>query len=794
MSSSELNVSKNNDVVTLKGALNSDSLGLGGKMFQRKFSLSQITDIDVTADLKSKLIQLRKLSAAFRANGQDAFAINTNGNLMPDQKVFKMKIDSMTVSPGARSFVPAELLKQFKLANLNLNVVGLDLDANKDVFILKGKLNTDKIGLGGTMFSNEVNLSQNMDFDITFNNANKGLDLRALDVLVKTDDEVAIKVKASGNLKPEAKSYLLTVDNLDILQGTRKLIPAELIEKYSFNNVNLIAENISVNYVEGKAGHIKAKLKTDKLGLNGTAIKPVTVSQSFEVNAAIDAKQNLDLKKLNLMVQPSGIQPFEVMAKGKVDLSFKSNDSEIFIDIPQTVDINAMLDLLKKQQQASTVQPSQPDKKIAENKSEPVKQPDSGKTKPTVASKPSTPIKLTVNTSLKELKFKDESIKNVKALAYINGKQYTLRNAALQIGQSIIQANGYFHDEAERKLMATVKSNGLFDLAPFNRLVNTGKPTQFGGKVEIQQLDVKANGKTNNEFSKNLVAAGKILMQDLKAIGYGGHKPTLYAAMKTILGPDPNNIQFDSAKIDFGYEKKVLTLNQSEFTSNSIMTNVKGTLTETEDSFETDFEISAGFAGGDLLQIGVKNPQAMNMLTQKSDKFREFQKEFPYSSKYRMFTLASPIVLKNSLKKDVGDADTITGLNGTVSQLVEKFSIEVAKRANFKEIEPVLSLLKGDLKSLLNPSLLEGLLQEGLNRHINKDDDKKEDKKKDPLGGLLEGILGGGSKKTDKDKEAEAKRIAEEKKRQEQKKKEEEKKKKINKEDDLIKKLDDLFK
>ena len=142
----------------------------------------------------------------------------------------------------------------------------------------------------------------------------------------------------------------------------------------------------------------------------------------------------------------------------------------------------------------------------------------------------------------------------------------------------------------------------------------------------------------------------------------------------------------------------------------------------------------------------------MNMLTQKSDKFREFQKEFPYSSKYRMFTLASPIVLKNSLKKDVGDADTITGLNGTVSQLVEKFSIEVAKRANFKEIEPVLSLLKGDLKSLLNPSLLEGLLQEGLNRHINKDDDKKEDKKKDPLGGLLD-ILGGGSKKkTDKDK------------------------------------------
>ena len=60
--------------------------------------------------------------------------------------------------------------------------------------------------------------------------------------------------------------------------------------------------------------------------------------------------------------------------------------------------------------------------------------------------------------------------------------------AALTIGESVVTASAYFENEPRKVINASVKSAGLFDLAPFNRMLNQGTEKHFAGKIEIEQM------------------------------------------------------------------------------------------------------------------------------------------------------------------------------------------------------------------------------------------------------------------------------------------------------------------
>ena len=178
----------------------------------------------------------------------------------------------------------------------------------------------------------------------------------------------------------------------------------------------------------------------------------------------------------------------------------------------------------------------------------------------------------------------------------------------------------------------------------------------------------------------------------------------------------------------------------------------------------------------------------MNFINSKTDEYQKFLQKFPFSkaqNKYIMkenFTFKKVINLDES-EKDKSPAQKALGLNNISTDFLNMLFIQLGKQAKLKEAEAAIQLMNGKgnvLDNLLNVG--GGLLDRELNKDRNKDDGDKKEEKKDPIRGLLDGILGGGSKKK------------EEKKKEQPKKEEEKKEEPINKKDNLIKKLDDLFK
>lgn len=125
----------------------------------------------------------------------------------------------------------------------------------------------------------------------------------------------------------------------------------------------------------------------------------------------------------------------------------------------------------------------------------------------------------------------------------------------------------------------------------------------------------------------------------------------------------------------------------------------------------------------------------------------------------------------------------LTGINHVANDFLNAFLLSVAQEANIKEVAQYANLLEGKgnvFENILN--IGGGILEQEMNKKKDKEKVDGEKSDNDPVKSILD-ILGGGKKKKEKEQIKETP-------------KEEEKKKKdpINKKDDLIKKIDDIFK
>ena len=392
-----------------------------------------------------------------------------------------------------------------------------------------------------------------------------------------------------------------------------------------------------------------------------------------------------------------------------------------------------------------------------------------------------------MHTSVKGAIVENILIENINVRAILDDQKYTLKEASLKIGESLLEASADYLNEETKSFSAHLKTNGLFDLAPINQFLNSGTQKHLGGKIEIQKMMVQAQGKNDDELLKSMLASGKIFMQDLQLKEYTGEMGGLSSAL-SILGIKPNNMEFHTGEFEFNFEDQLLTLKKCQLTGNAFMLNPTGNIEITDKAFDVNMSIGVGFIGNKILQKAVNNP-LFQAFGSKNKSVQKFQEKYPYSQKYKMFNMKEGIAINKVIpfKADTKNTVPFAGLNDFTSQLLNITMKQIAgKTIKDEEFSLAVKLLSGDLSGGVS-GLLKGVGRSLLERELNKknkDKKKDKDKKEDLIRGLL-GIFGGRDKKKEDTKKQKEEELQE---------KEKKKQEKIDKEDELIKNLNNIFK
>ena len=777
LSSDKLNVYYSKGGISAEGRTLVQNLGLSGDKFPEPNRVTTATDFKINLD-ENENLNIEHLDLNLTTNGKRALTVKLSGMNNSKMEVASIRFEDLRVQPGLSSLVPKELKKKFGLDNLNLDSKDLKIDRLRNKIAVKGSLFSNGLQLGGEQFEKSFALSHSTTVDLQLV-PGQLIELKALNLGLQTDKNEALNLIVSATYNPGDKSLEADISNLNISPGLRTLVPGEILEKYGLLNLNGKSKQIKVSYAEGKAGFVKADFALENLGVSGTEFRPFKVSQSLDIDIAIDQSGLLRIGKFHSKTAPSFTMPIEVMAKGQVDLNFKRDDSEISLDIPSTVDLDSLMKLMKKKEQSASTGIKPADSKPADSKpadSQPANSPQAPAKKK---------IKMTVKTSVNEILFDSQSIKGIRATAFIDGDNYTLKEAVLQIGESVLKASGKMNNGASKSLDMNVVSSGPVDLSPINDILNKGTEKSLSGKVTIKQLNAVTSGKTNEELTNNLKAVGKIYVHDMKLKNYAASGGMDWA-LDNILGVNPANIDFQQGIMDVKMENSIITLNQMEFDGSSLGFNPRGTIDLKNNTYDIYLKTAAGFGGGKWIQWVLSKPDLVNLINSKTDELKKFQKRFPYDPIKKKFMLKDDYLFDRELRltnktKGKTPLESIAGLNHVSSEFLTGFFLDIGKEAQMKEAASIVKLLNGEgnvLDNILN--IGGGILEQEMNKKKEKVDGEKSEN--DPVKSILD-ILGGGKKKKEKEQIKETP-------------KEEEKKKKdpINKKDDLIKKIDDIFK
>ena len=789
LSSDSMDIFYTKGGVKAEGNLSIREMALGGSKLPTPFTLSKAANFKVSYD-ETKTLTLDNLELSLSTNGQNALSTKLSAKQNEEMGLLTVQFSDLRLQPGLDKFIPADLKKKFGLSNINLDSKDLSVNILKDKITAKGSLFCNGLVLGGEQFQNKFKLSQSSTFDLTLIQ-DQLLDLKSLKLNLQTDNNEALVLDTNATYRPGDKAVNLKVRQLAVSPGLKQLLPAELTKQYGLNNLNAKSNGIEVSYAEGKTGFVKANLEVKDLGIGGTAYNPFSLSQGLDVDLAIDNKGLLKIGKFHSKTKPSFSDEVEVQAKGQIDLNFNRDDSEIIIDVPSSVDVDSLLKLAKaqeKKQSAETVKTQKP-----QQTAETVKQP---KDKSAPGSQPKAPqapkknpVKLTVKASVKEVLFDKQSIKNIRTTAFINDQTYTLKEAVLQIGEGILKAAGRMHNGPTKSMSVNVSSSGPINLGPVNDIINKGTNKKISGNVTIQQFSATTSGKNNEEMTKNLNSTIKLFLQDLKVKNYA-KVPAVGWFTDKVMDVDPENLEFKTGNVDLKINEGIVTINQLLLESDALYLNPRGTINLNNNTYDIKSNTSVGFAGSKWLNTIITNPLAMNFLNQKTDEFQKFLQDFPYDKSKNKFVMKDDYIFNKIIKMASESGSTksplssLSGLNETSSDYLVDLFLAIGKKTNLKEAASIAQTLNGEGNvgdNLLN--IGRGLLERELNKDRDKDkENMKEEEKSDPVRGLLEGILGGNKKKK------------EDKKKEEPKKEDKKKEEPINKKDDLIKKLDDLFK
>ncbi|MCM8543249.1 MAG: hypothetical protein NE328_23470 [Lentisphaeraceae bacterium] len=774
LSSEKLQVHYSKGGINAEGILKVTDMAIGGTKLPSPTSITQSTSFKVSID-ETETLNIEKFDLNLLSDNNRAVALSLSGKFNDKIGIASINFRDLRVQPGIIKFLPAGLKEKFDLGNINLDSKDLKIEKLNNKVSIKGSLFSNGIALGGKQFADKFRLNQSTTVDVQLV-VDQLVDIKGFNVSIQTDNKEALNLALKGTFRPGDKAIDLNVSQFEVSPGLRSLVPQKLIEKFGLMNINAKSKGIHINYTEGQAGFVKADLSVENMGIAGTSYRPFSISQALNVDLTIDKQGILKIANFHSKTKPSFSGPVEVIAKGKVDLNFIRDDSEITIEIPSVIDLDGLLKLAKEKQnkESTTTKPV-----IVEKKPE-------GKPVPTSpAPEKKKPIKMTVKTSANEVLFDNQSIKGIRATAFIDGDNYTLKDAILQVGDAVLKAAGTMNNGPTKSLSLNVSSTGPIDLAPINDILNKGTNKNLSGKVTIKQLNATSSGKTNEELTNNLKATGKLYIQDVKLSNYA-QSGGMDFVLDNIIGVNPANINFQEGIMDINMENSILTLNQMDFDGKSLGFNPRGTIDLKNNTYDIRLNTAAGFAGGTFIQKIMSNPQLVNLINSKTDELKKFQERFPYNEAKKKFMLKEDFPfnkeIKLSNKAQQGSIlESAVGLNSVTTNMLNTFFIEIAKQANMKEAASIVNLLNGNISKESIFDIGKGLLEKELNKKKGKEN-MDDNKSKDPLGGLLD-ILGGNKKKKEK-------------KQEEQPKPKEEKKKEdpINKEDDLIKKIDNLLK
>ncbi len=793
LSSNSLNILYSKGGISADGNLLVKDLALGGSKLPAPATISKTTNFKVTFD-ETKTLTVDNLDLNLITNGQRALSAKLSAKQNDKLKLLSVQFSDLRVQSGLDKFIPADFKKKFGLNNINLDSKDLKIDILGDKTSISGSLFSNGLELGGEQFKNKFRLSHSTTLDV-FLEKDKLIDVKGLKLNLQTDNNEALTLDSTATYKPGDKAVQLKVKDLNVSPGLKHLLPAELVTQYGLHNLNAKSKGIEISYAEGQAGFVKADLSVNDLGIDGTAYKPFSLSQALDVDLSIDKNGLLKVAKFHSKTKPSFSQEVEINANGQVDLNFNRDDSEIVIDIPSIVDVDSLLKLAKQQEKKQSVEvintppENKPVKTTASTNSTPKEKTAPSSQPKAPQAKKKNPIKLTVKSSVKEVLFDKQSIKNIRSTAFINDQTYTLKELVLQIGEGVLKASGRMHNGPNKSMSVNVSSSGPVNLGPINDIVNKGTNKEISGSMTIKQISATTSGKNNEEMTKNLNSTIKLFLQDLKVKNYA-KVPAVGWVTDNVMGVDPENLEFNTGQVDLKIEGGIVNINQFRLEGNALLLNPRGTINLNDNTYDIKSNTSVGFGGSKWLNALVTNKLTSSLINKNTDILQKFQRDFPYDETTKKFVMKEDYIFNKVIKMAKGEnkpksnVDKLTGLNTASSEYLINLFLSFKKVEELKKAASLVNTLNGEgnvLDNLLNVG--GGLLDRELNRNRDKNkDDMKKEEKSDPVRGLLEGILGGGSKKKKEEK------------KKEQPKKEEKKEEPINKKDNLIKKLDDLFK
>ncbi|MCM8527598.1 MAG: hypothetical protein NE327_13850, partial [Lentisphaeraceae bacterium] len=361
LSSNNVQVHYSKGGISAEGVLNVNDMKIGGTKLPSPTTITKSTNFKVSVD-ETETLNIEKLALSLLSDKSRALNLSLNGKFNEKMGLASIAFNDLRVQPGIIKFLPAELKQKFGPGNINLDSKDLKIEKVNDKISIKGSLFSNGIALGGQQFADMFRLNQSTSLDVQVV-VDQLIDIKNLNLNLQTDNNEALSFAVNGTYRPGDKAINMNVSQLNVSPGLRNLVPQELTEKFGLMNINAKSKGIKINYTEGQAGFVKADLSIDNMGIGGTSYRPFSISQSLNVDLAIDKQSILKIGNFHSKTNPSFADAIEVIAKGKVDLNFNRDDSEITIDVPSVVNLDELLKLAKNQQSKQAAQNKDPAKK-----------------------------------------------------------------------------------------------------------------------------------------------------------------------------------------------------------------------------------------------------------------------------------------------------------------------------------------------------------------------------------------------------------------------------------------------
>ena len=786
--------------LSFKGEFSLKSLPLaklGGKSRVSKVDMSLVHDISLND--KTNILSVNKLQIVALADRRRFLNFKLD-------KALRLNLETKQLSSNGNDKIA------FDLERFDLNYLKAFIKEKKRQGLQSGEVSLALVlrsEAGGTKFHIDLNNFAIENLALKTSDAElHDLSLRSqLHLQLSKLDDISINkcsvrfsqrgqtnasILLSGQLNADKIAANIRVEELTLTPGLGRLLPAEISKKFGMKNINMNSDRIDVSYQDGQLA-VKGYVDSSAIALGGEAFTESTISQRSNFNISLDKDQRLTLNGISLLLKQGNGEFIDVRVKGYVDLNFVRDDSQVFINIPNSVNVDQWMALLKEKEVV--------EQKISALPVE-VKGPKSTTQSTTVQKKKDVlvttskgqvlkaekPLKLALRFKAKQVRFENQSFDDINAVVQIDGSNYTLEEASLVSAGTTLTASAVAEMKEIKSIQAEVKTSGFMSLAALDAILNKDSEKKLAGKFRINSMSLKTSGKTNDELMQALKAKVQIDVENLQVHNYAKMSGYLKFPLEQILGVTPNEIDFRSGDIDLTIADSVVTINRCQFIGDVLLLNPHGSGKIGTDKLDFDMSAEFGFGGGAVLRqlTGILGGSATYLMKHK--KMQKFNKHFQFSEALKLFMMMDKYRLVETVSLDSKSDKSI------VSVFLNKSFASIAKKVieNKPEQLALVDSLQRAIKGKTTKEKAKGFLDSVIN--VVKERDRRKGKKDDKASKIISifDAITGGSRKKEKEPQQKPD-VEQEEKPQEKNKQEKSKEKPIDRANDLIKDLENLF-